>query len=119
MKRLARTYIDEQDTLNAYQRAAGFWRNPSETEVLVKDALGLAGEVGEVVELIKKHRFHGLPLDVERVKSELGDVLWYLADLASECGLPLCDVAHANVQKLSTRYPHGFVLGGGIRKEGE
>ncbi len=50
-------------------------------------ALGLIGETGEVVDLIKKHKYHGVPMDVEKLKKEVGDCLWYLAN-----GLTLCDL---------------------------
>jgi NTP pyrophosphatase (non-canonical NTP hydrolase) len=79
--------------------------------------LGLAGEAGEVVELIKKHCFHGKALDRESLRKELGDVLWYISAICSEVGLELGDVAEANIDKLFARYPNGFVEGGGNRDE--
>ncbi len=71
-------------------------------------ALGLTGEAGECSELIKKHVFHDRLLDREDLRSELGDVLWYLAMLADACGLRLSDIAASNVDKLRDRYPEGF-----------
>lgn len=72
-------------------------------------ALGLCGEAGEVAEHIKKWAFHdGKPVDVDALKKELGDVLWYLAMQADEWGLALSEVANANIEKLQRRYPHGF-----------
>lgn len=71
-------------------------------------AMGLAGEAGEVVELVKKHAYHGHPLDAERVAEELGDVLFYVAAMATACGLSLEQVADKNVEKLRQRYPNGF-----------
>lgn len=70
--------------------------------------LGLCGESGEVAELFKKHIGHGHELDLEHVKKELGDVLWYIAELASALGFSLEDVAVANIEKLAKRYPEGF-----------
>lgn len=84
-------------------------------DVTLKDTLGLAGEVGEVVELIKKDRFQGQPLDRDKLCKELGDVLWYLTDLAAQNGLTLQQVAETNSAKLRARYPNGFVPGGGVR----
>lgn len=81
---------------------------------LVRNALGLAGEAGEVVEMVKKARFHGKPYDVDAMCKELGDVLWYVTDMCAEHGLTLAEVAEANVAKLRARYPDGFVKGGGI-----
>lgn len=71
-------------------------------------ALGLAGESGEAVELIKKHCFHGKPLDLEELTKELGDVLWYVAALCNTLGLSLSGVMTANIKKLEQRYPEGF-----------
>ena len=77
--------------------------------------LGLSGEAGEVAELLKKHIGHGIELDREKLCKELGDVLWYLAAVADSSGIPLEEVAEANVAKLRERYPDGFVAGGGVR----
>jgi NTP pyrophosphatase (non-canonical NTP hydrolase) len=71
-------------------------------------ALGLAGEAGEVCDLLKKAWGHQHALDHEELKKELGDVLWYVAALASQFDMTLEDVAAANVAKLSARYPKGF-----------
>lgn len=71
-------------------------------------ALGLAGEAGEVCDLLKKHWGHGHDLDREKLKKELGDVLWYVAALAAQFGLTLEEVAASNVCKLRARYPQGF-----------
>lgn len=96
--------------LDAYQRQALRTVNPAQTyaDNLANFALGLAGEAGETAELIKKHLYHRAPLDKEKVRKELGDVLWYVATLAHAAGLTLSDVALGNVDKLRTRYPEGF-----------
>lgn len=78
-------------------------------------ALGLCGESGEVAELIKKSIGHGINYDREKMKKELGDVLWYVARLAAEHEISLEEVAQANIDKLKIRYPDGFIKGGGIR----
>lgn len=97
------TFDEYQDA--AARTAAGI---PDPTIALATFGLGIAGEAGEVADLIKKHIGHGHPLDVEKVKKELGDVLWYVAAVAWACGVTLDDVAHANVAKLRARYPDGF-----------
>lgn len=84
-------------------------------DTAVKDALGLAGEVGEVVELIKKDRFQAQPLDRAKLCLELGDVLWYLTNMAAGFGLTLEQIANANREKLRKRYPDTFTPGGGVR----
>lgn len=71
-------------------------------------ALGLVGEASEVSEHIKKHLGHGHELDPLKVMSELGDVLWYIANLASQLGLDMGSIATMNIGKLEARYPHGF-----------
>lgn len=70
--------------------------------------LGLAGEAGEVVELIKKHVGHGHGIDREKLGYEIGDVLWYLAEICEVFDLHLADCAHENIEKLKRRYPDGF-----------
>lgn len=72
-------------------------------------ALGLSGEVGELNDSLKKFYYHGKPLDPSHIKKELGDILWYLAMMAKCQGFTLEEVALANLEKLSKRYPSGFV----------
>ncbi len=72
-------------------------------------ALGVAGEAGEVADLVKKHLGHGKDMFAgNAIVKEIGDVLWYLAAICEETGLSLSDVATANVAKLRARYPDGF-----------
>ncbi len=77
-------------------------------EDLLLGAVGLAGESGEVADLVKKHVFHGHDLDRGHALEELGDILWYVAFTARTLGSSLSDVAVANVRKLEQRYPDGF-----------
>lgn len=76
--------------------------------MLAWNALGLAGEAGEVADLIKKSVFHRHELDREKLIGELGDVLWYVAALATKLGVRLSDVMEGNVAKLTRRYPAGY-----------
>jgi NTP pyrophosphatase (non-canonical NTP hydrolase) len=84
---------------------------------LAYPALGLAGEAGEVAEHAKKAiRDDGGSVSDERraaMAKELGDVLWYVAQLASELGLALEDVARENLEKLSSRQRRGVLSGSG------
>ena len=77
--------------------------------------LGLCGESGEVAEQVKKYLYHGVTLDRTKLANELGDVLWYLAAIASISGLSLGYIAELNLAKLRERYPDGFREGGGNR----
>lgn len=75
---------------------------------LTMGAMGLAGESGEVVDLIKKHIFHGKPLDRENLLLELGDVRWYIEVLLAAVGYTMEEVEVANIKKLRARHPNGF-----------
>lgn len=80
---------------------------------------GLVGEVGEVVDLLKKFFFHGHEVDSERLKSELGDILWYVSAVASLFNLDLQEIAQYNIEKLEKRYPNGFSSEASIKREKE
>ncbi len=71
-------------------------------------ALGLSGESGEVADLVKKHKYHGHALPANKLHEELGDVLWYIAEMATQLGFSLEYIALLNIQKLQKRYPEGF-----------
>lgn len=70
--------------------------------------LGIAGEAGEVADIVKKYLYQGHPLDVEELKKELGDVAWYLALGATVAGVTLEELLKKNIEKLHGRYPDGF-----------
>lgn len=100
-------------TLKRYQeeaaRTGGSDLKPENREKGLSCAgLGLAGESGEVADLIKKVLHHRHPLDEGKLKKEAGDVLWYLAHLCNVLGWELEEVALLNVEKLRARYPDGF-----------
>lgn len=90
---------------------------PPETDDKVQRAsdisnysMGLAGEAGEVVDMLKKHIHHGHELDSVEALKELGDVLHYLSGLTSMLGFTLEEVATVNIEKLWKRYPKGFTI---------
>lgn len=72
--------------------------------------LGLCGESGEIADILKKflHHRNGKPLDVDKVKDELGDVLWYMVVLCDTLGFTMEDAMQANADKLNRRHPTGF-----------
>ena len=80
----------------------------------------MTGEAGEVADKVKKViRDRGGVFDAdtrEAIKLELGDVLWYVAQLASELGYDLDEVAEANLQKLSSRAARGRIGGSGDQR---
>lgn len=93
--------------MNVYQILAGRTANTSD-ESLTNFALGVAGEAGEVADMVKKAVFHGHTLDKEALTKELGDVLWYVSQLAAWADISLETVAEKNIGKLRKRYPEGF-----------
>ena len=97
-------------TLNDYQRFAGVTANMQLDAKLNLATLGLgiAGEAGEVADIIKKHVGHDHDLDVDKTIKEIGDVMWYAAVLSNALGVSLQEVAQRNIDKLRARYPEGF-----------
>jgi NTP pyrophosphatase (non-canonical NTP hydrolase) len=79
-------------------------------EKLSLGGLGVAGEAGEVADLIKKILHHDVPLDAVRDKliKEMGDVYWYLEYLAAALDIDTEAVLRANVEKLRLRHPNGW-----------
>lgn len=76
--------------------------------MIIWNALGLAGEAGEVADTIKKGILHQHGLDKDRLIKELGDVCWYLAALCTKLDVDLSVVMALNVAKLKARYPDGY-----------
>jgi NTP pyrophosphatase (non-canonical NTP hydrolase) len=79
---------------------------------IIYPALGLAGEAGEVAEKIKKWIRDG-NLDRDAIAKELGDVLWYIAAMATDLDLDLDRIADMNIQKLADREMRGKIRGSG------
>ena len=97
-------------TANEYQKLAMTTLNPalSKKDVLINGVMGLCGESGEAIDIVKKHLAQGHPLDREKLIKELGDIAWYLAETATALDVSLEEVLERNIQKLRQRYPQGF-----------
>ena len=97
-------------TINEYQKLAMTTLNPalSQKDVLINGVMGLCGESGEAIDIVKKWLAQGHNLDREKLAKELGDICWYLADTATALDLSLEDIMAANIEKLKRRYPEGF-----------
>ena len=95
---------------NEYQRLAMTTLNPelSKKDVLINSVMGLCGEAGEAIDIVKKWMAHGHELDREHLAKELGDIAWYLAEAATALDLSLDEILEANIEKLKKRYPQGF-----------
>ena len=96
--------------VNEYQELAMATLNPalSKKDVLINSVMGLCGEAGEAIDIVKKWLAHGHELDREHLAKELGDIAWYLAEAATALDLSLDDILQANIDKLKKRYPEGF-----------
>lgn len=80
----------------------------SKTTRIENGLMGLNGEAGEAIDILKKFLFQGHSLDKEHLAKELGDVAWYLAISADALGYTLEDIFQMNISKLKKRYPDGF-----------
>lgn len=96
--------------INAYQTQAMRTLNPAlkNEDVLLNSLMGLCGESGEAIGILKKHLSQGHPLDCAHLEEELGDIAWYLAEAATALGVNLEEILQGNIAKLEKRYPHGF-----------
>ena len=99
-------------TINEYQqeamRTASGTNNDNDISQLLNGVMGLNGESGECIDILKKALFQGHGLDAEHLAEELGDVAWYLAVSAQALGYTLEEIMQMNVEKLRKRYPAGF-----------
>lgn len=107
----SRMYMEvHQFTPDDYQQAAlRTASNKNNTYALLAEGvMGLNGESGECIDIVKKYLYQGHGLDRDHLAEELGDVAWYLAMTASAIGYSLTDILQMNIRKLEGRYPEGF-----------
>ena len=107
-------------TANDFQRAA--MRTASGLDkhsLILNGVMGLNGEAGECIDIVKKHLFQGHELDRECLIEELGDVAWYLAVCCEGIGVSLEEVMERNIEKLKARYPEGFDKARSINRNDE
>lgn len=95
---------------NTYQKLAARTINPDipSHELVINGVMGCCGEAGEAIDIIKKHKFQGHPLDADKLKKELGDQLWYIGETCTGLGTTMEEIAQLNINKLRDRYPEGF-----------
>ena len=106
-------------TINEYQALAMTTLNPelSRKDVLINGVMGLCGESGEAIDIVKKHLHQGHELDKEKLAKELGDIAWYLAETAWALDIPLEEILQGNIDKLKKRFPEGFSTERSIARE--
>lgn len=111
----------QQMTVNEYQKLAMRTLNPAleKKDVLINGVMGLCGESGEAIDIVKKHLAQGHELNKEHLAKELGDVAWYLAETATAIGYSLEDILQMNIDKLKARYPEGFDTDGSLHRRPE
>ena len=102
--------LSGQMDVNEYQKSAMTTLNPTldRKDVLINSVMGLCGESGEAIDIVKKWLMQGHELDKEHLIKELGDVAWYLAEAATALDVPLETVFQENLDKLHRRFPNGF-----------
>ena len=104
-------------TLNEYQESAQRTASTKTAEdKLLNGLMGLNGEAGECIDILKKHLFQGHELHRHRLMDEIGDVIWYCAEVATGLGVSLDEIGQRNVAKLRVRYPQGFDSGRSIHR---
>lgn len=107
-------------TANEYQEAAlrtASYAYHNENPLLLDGLMGLNGEAGECIDILKKAMFQGHELDKEHMAKELGDVAWYLAVSAEAIGYKLDDIFQMNIDKLKKRFPDGFDVERSLNRE--
>jgi NTP pyrophosphatase (non-canonical NTP hydrolase) len=97
-------------TTKEYQQSVKRTVNPSLTlkDAIIQKVFGIAGEAGEVVDIFKKHFFQEHAVNKDRVKEEIGDMMWYIAGLCNLLDIDISEIYDLNIEKLKRRYPEGF-----------
>ena len=106
-------------TINEYQQLAMTTLNKDldNKDVLINGVMGLCGESGEAIDLVKKWLAQGHELDKDKLIKEIGDVAWYIAEIATALGVTLEEVLEKNIEKLKKRYPDGFSYADSLNRE--
>jgi NTP pyrophosphatase (non-canonical NTP hydrolase) len=107
--------------LNEFQRKSARTLNYalSDNDQLLNCAIGVSGEAGEMLEIMKKYFFQGHDFDKAKVMEELGDVFFYIAGMCTAMGVSLDDVARNNIEKLLVRYPDKFSSNDSVKRVDE
>ena len=92
------------------------WKLTSE-QLLSNMILGISGETGEIADIMKKYLYQGHQLDRDSVKEELGDVMFYIANLCNVLQMDLKEIIEGNYYKLLERYPNGFEVERSVNRE--
>lgn len=89
----------------------------TEEQLISNMVMGITGETGEVVDILKKWMYQGHTLKLNDIEEELGDVMFYIVNLCNLLGLELQDSINNNYNKLLKRYPEGFSTERSVNRE--
>jgi NTP pyrophosphatase (non-canonical NTP hydrolase) len=93
----------------------GLFQSPK-TARLIHAALGISGESGEIVDIVKKHAMYNKEVDLNHLKEEIGDTLYYMAIMLDEMGSSFEEVMKLNHDKLEKRFPTGYTNAAAIAR---
>ena len=104
--------------LNEYQKLAErtINRKLNYEEMELHALHGMVGEIGEIHSIYQK-RYQGHDKDENHIKKEVGDLLWFIAELCTSFGWTLEEIAQMNIDKLKARYPIYFVVDRSLHRE--
>ena len=107
--------------LNEYQKLALITKKPwdNKKDQLIDACLGLSGECGEVNDIIKKDLANAKKCDPIELKKEIGDIMWYIAELCDSLNTTMEEVATLNIEKLKARHGDKFSGFGDRTGDGE
>jgi NTP pyrophosphatase (non-canonical NTP hydrolase) len=108
-------YYNEDFGMNDYQREAAKTAIYRQEDAITYPMIGLAGEMGEVANHVKKILRDG-KLDREAIAYEIGDCLWYIAALCRDLNVDMADLAKENLKKLHSRKLRGTLSGSGDKR---
>lgn len=106
---------------NEYQKLASRTINTAlhSNELELHALHGLSGEVGEIHSIYQK-AYQGHAVDSEHLKKEMGDLIWFIAELCTVSGFDMTEIAQMNIEKLKKRFPDGFSVEKSLhRKDGD
>lgn len=101
-------HIFEKMGFNEYQELAQRTSSTEPEDKLLNGLMGMNGESGEAIDVMKKHLFQYHGLDKRKIIDEISDVLWYIAETCTGLNITLEELAIHNIKKLQKRYPDGF-----------
>lgn len=101
------------NALDQYQAEACITAIYPKEANIIYPTLGLVGEAGEVAEKVKKWIRDDITLNKQELAKEIGDVLWYVANLSHDLGYTLSEIANMNIAKLQDRVARGTIRGSG------